>query len=53
MTKFDVVFNALDNIDARRHVNRVCVAAERPLVDGAAAHRTARASAAQGQGAER
>ena len=39
MVKFDVVFNALDNIEARRHVNRVCVAAERPLVDGAAAVR--------------
>ena len=34
MKTFDVIFNALDNIDARRHVNRICIAAERPLVDG-------------------
>ena len=34
MQKFDVVFNALDNVEARRHVNRVCVAVDKPLVDG-------------------
>lgn len=34
MSQFSVVFNALDNIEARRHVNRVCIAAGRPLVDG-------------------
>lgn len=31
--KFDLVLNALDNVDARRHVNRLCLAAERPLLD--------------------
>ncbi|KAL5343525.1 hypothetical protein BJX70DRAFT_352726 [Aspergillus crustosus] len=30
---FNVVFNALDNLDARRHVNRMCLAAEVPLVE--------------------
>lgn len=31
--KFDLVLNALDNIDARRHVNRLCLAADIPLID--------------------
>ena len=31
--RFDIVLNALDNVDARRHVNRVCLAAEIPLVE--------------------
>ena len=30
---FHVVLNALDNIDARRHVNRLCLAADVPLID--------------------
>jgi ubiquitin-like 1-activating enzyme E1 B len=30
---FTVVFNALDNLDARRHVNRMCLAADVPLVE--------------------
>ncbi|KAI9834170.1 MAG: E1 ubiquitin-activating protein uba2 [Phylliscum demangeonii] len=30
---FALVFNALDNIDARRHVNRVCLAADVPLIE--------------------
>ena len=30
---FDCVLNALDNIDARRHVNRLCLAANVPLID--------------------
>ena len=30
---FDVVFNALDNLDARRHVNKMCLAADVPLVE--------------------
>lgn len=34
MKEFDIVFNALDNVEARRHVNRICIASERPLVDG-------------------
>jgi len=33
MSRFDVVVNALDNLDARRHVNRLCLAAERPLLE--------------------
>jgi ubiquitin-like 1-activating enzyme E1 B len=30
---FTIVFNALDNVDARRHVNKMCVAADVPMVD--------------------
>ncbi|KAK4958427.1 E1 ubiquitin-activating protein uba2 [Elasticomyces elasticus] len=30
---FDLVFNALDNLAARRHVNRMCLAANVPLVE--------------------
>ena len=30
---FRMVFNALDNIDARRHVNRMCLAADVPLIE--------------------
>ena len=30
---FDVVFNALDNLDARRHVNKMCLAADVPLIE--------------------
>lgn len=32
-SEFDLVFNALDNIDARRHVNRLCLAADIPLIE--------------------
>ena len=31
--RFDFVLNALDNIDARKHVNRVCYFTGTPLVD--------------------
>ena len=30
---FDAVLNALDNVDARRHVNRMCLTAGLPLVE--------------------
>ncbi|GME32472.1 hypothetical protein GTA08_BOTSDO05022 [Neofusicoccum parvum] len=30
---FRLVFNALDNLDARRHVNKMCLAADVPLVE--------------------
>jgi len=33
VSKFDVVVNALDNLEARRHVNRLCLAAEKPLLE--------------------
>lgn len=32
-SRFKIVFNALDNIDARRHVNRMCLAADIPLIE--------------------
>ena len=31
--KYDLVMNALDNVDARRHVNRLCLAAGVPLME--------------------
>lgn len=31
--KFSIVLNALDNVDARKHVNRLCLAANVPLID--------------------
>eukprot|EP00906_Rhabdomonas_costata_P032923 RCo046364 len=31
--RFDLVINALDNLDARKHVNRVCIAADKPLIE--------------------
>ena len=30
---FAIVFNALDNLDARRHVNKMCIAADVPLIE--------------------
>ena len=32
-SQFHLVLNALDNIDARQHVNRLCVATSVPLFD--------------------
>ncbi|KAF7727004.1 E1 ubiquitin-activating protein uba2 [Apophysomyces ossiformis] len=31
--QFTLVFNALDNLDARRHVNQMCLAADVPLIE--------------------
>lgn len=33
MKSFDIVLSALDNLDARRHVNKLCVAAGVPLIE--------------------
>ncbi|KAI9803370.1 MAG: E1 ubiquitin-activating protein uba2 [Piccolia ochrophora] len=30
---FNLVFNALDNLEARRHVNKMCLAADIPLIE--------------------
>ncbi|KAH9893819.1 SUMO-activating enzyme subunit uba-2 [Xylariomycetidae sp. FL2044] len=32
-SEFKLVFNALDNLDARRHVNKMCLAADVPLIE--------------------
>ncbi|RDA94834.1 hypothetical protein CP533_4331 [Ophiocordyceps camponoti-saundersi (nom. inval.)] len=31
--RFDIVYNALDNLEARRHVNRMCLAADVALIE--------------------
>ena len=33
LQQFDLVLNGLDNMEARRHVNRLCLAAQVPLVE--------------------
>ncbi|KAG4304051.1 hypothetical protein PORY_002574 [Pneumocystis oryctolagi] len=35
--KFTLVFNALDNLDARRHVNKMCLTANVPLIESGTA----------------
>ncbi|KAJ6460974.1 hypothetical protein C8R45DRAFT_912447 [Mycena sanguinolenta] len=35
--QFDIVLNALDNLDARRHVNKMCLASQIPLVESGTA----------------
>jgi len=37
MKQFNIVMNALDNLSARRHVNRVCLAADVPLIESGTA----------------
>ncbi|KEF53060.1 ubiquitin-like 1-activating enzyme E1 B [Exophiala aquamarina CBS 119918] len=32
-SRFTLVFNALDNMDARRHVNKMCLAVDIPLIE--------------------
>jgi ubiquitin-like 1-activating enzyme E1 B len=32
-SKFDLVINALDNVSARKHVNRLCLATDKPLIE--------------------
>lgn len=32
-SSFTIVFNALDNLEARRHVNKMCIAADVPLIE--------------------
>ena len=31
--RFAIVLNGLDNVEARRHVNRLCLAARVPLIE--------------------
>ncbi|KAK5580083.1 hypothetical protein RB653_000096 [Dictyostelium firmibasis] len=35
--KFDLVMNALDNISARRHVNRLCLSVDVPMIESGSA----------------
>jgi len=35
--QFSIVMNALDNLEARRHVNRMCLAADVPLIESGTA----------------
>lgn len=35
--RFDCVLNGLDNLEARRHINRLCLAAGVPLVESGTA----------------
>ncbi len=37
LKQYSVVLNALDNLDARRHMNRVCLAAQVPVIESGSA----------------
>jgi ubiquitin-like 1-activating enzyme E1 B len=37
VSKFDIVLNALDNLSARRHVNRICLTGNVPLIESGSA----------------
>jgi len=37
--QFALVLNALDNVDARKHVNRLCLATNVPLIESGTHHR--------------
>ncbi|PVZ98795.1 hypothetical protein BB558_005199 [Smittium angustum] len=43
-SSFDIVVNALDNLDARRHVNMMCQAADIPLIETGTAGYTGQTS---------
>lgn len=45
--QFVLVMNGLDNLDARRHVNRLCLAAEVPLIESGTAGYKGQVTASQ------
>ena len=42
--QFSLVFNALDNVSARKHVNRVCIATNTPLIESGSTGHTGQAT---------